>query len=163
VVEPIQGYLKQVGVTMRVVDLEWGALSQLAAQPVEKNQVQAVLFGWRSVNGDIDSAIQEFGSAFWRPRGNDGSLCKNDEFDRPLAFEQGTLDTRKRLETLHRMQGDPDGELPALWLHGEPRIWPPGGRSRAWSGIRWSRSSPCTPRTSRTRPARDVLEPHTTA
>jgi ABC-type transport system substrate-binding protein len=37
VVEAVQGYLKQVGVTMRVTDLEWGALSQLTSQPVEKN------------------------------------------------------------------------------------------------------------------------------
>jgi ABC-type transport system substrate-binding protein len=163
VVEPIQGYLKQVGVTMRVVDLEWGALSQLAAQPVEKNQVQAVLFGWRSVNGDIDSAIQEFGSAFWRPRGNNGSFWKNDEFDRLLAFEQGPLDTRKRLETLHRMQEILVEELPALWLYGEPQIWAARRTLKGVEGNPRSRSSPCTPRTSRTRPARDVLEPHTTA
>ena len=100
VVEAMQGYLKQVGVTMRVTDLEWGALSQLTAQPVDKNQVQAVLFGWRSVNGDIDSAIQDFGSAFWRPKGNNGSFWKNDEYDRLLTFEQGTLDGKKRLEAL---------------------------------------------------------------
>ena len=76
VVEAVQAYLEQVGVTMRVIDLEWGALSQLASQPVETNQVQAVLLGWRSVNGDIDSAIQDFGSAFWRPRGNNTVLLE---------------------------------------------------------------------------------------
>ena len=82
VLEAIQGYLRQVGVTMRVVDLEWGTLSQLAAQPVDKSQIQAAFFGWRSVNGDIDSAIQDFGSQFWRPAGNNISFYKSDEFDR---------------------------------------------------------------------------------
>ncbi len=135
VLEAIQGYLKQVGVTMRVTDLEWGTLSNLAAQPVEKNQLQASLFGWRSVNGDIDSAIQDFGSAFWRPKGNNVSFWKHEEFDRLLAFEQGTLDTRKRLEALGRMQEILMDELPALFLYGEPQIW---AAKRTLKGIDWN-------------------------
>jgi peptide/nickel transport system substrate-binding protein len=135
VVEAVQGYLKQVGVTMRVTDLEWGALSQLTAQPVDKNTVQAVLFGWRSVNGDIDSAIQDFGSAFWRPKGNNGSFWKNDEYDRLLTFEQGTLDARKRVEALHRMQELLMDEMPALWLYGEPQIW---AAKRTLKGVEWN-------------------------
>jgi peptide/nickel transport system substrate-binding protein len=135
VVEAIQGYLKQVGVTMRVTDLEWGALSQLTAQPVEKNQTQAVLFGWRSVNGDIDSAIQDFGSAFWRPKGNNGSFWKSEEYDRLLTFEQGTLDGKKRLEALHRMQEILMDEMPALWLYGEPQIW---AAKRTLKGVEWN-------------------------
>ena len=134
-VEAIQGYLKQVGVTMRVTDLEWGALSQLTAQPVEKNQAQAVLFGWRSVNGDIDSAIQDFGSAFWRPKGNNGSFWKSEEYDRLLTFEQGTLDGKKRLEALHRMQEILMDEMPALWLYGEPQIW---AAKRTLKGVEWN-------------------------
>ena len=114
VLEAVQGYFKQVGVTMKVVDVEFGTLSQMGAQPVEKNQMQATLFGWRSVNGDIDSAIQDFGSAFWRPKGNNLSFWKSEEFDRLLTFEQGTLDARKRLEALQRMQEILMDELPAL-------------------------------------------------
>jgi ABC-type transport system substrate-binding protein len=135
VVEAMQGYLKQAGVTMRVTDLEWGALSQLTAQPVDKNTVQAVLFGWRSVNGDIDSAIQDFGSAFWRPKGNNGSFWKHDEYDRLLAFEQGTLDGKKRVEALHRMQEILMDEMPALWLYGEPQIW---AARRTLKGVEWN-------------------------
>jgi peptide/nickel transport system substrate-binding protein len=135
VIEAIQGYLKQVGVTMKVADLEWGTLSQMAAQPVEKNALQATLFGWRSVNGDIDSAIQDFGSAFWRPKGNNVSFFKNDEYDRLLAFEQGTLDGKKRVEALHRMQEILMDELPALWLYGEPQIW---AAKRTLKGVEWN-------------------------
>jgi len=135
VVEAIQGYLKQVGVTMRVTDLEWGALSQLTAQPVDKNTVQAVLFGWRSVNGDIDSAIQDFGSGFWRPKGNNGSFWKSEEYDRLLTFEQGTLEGKKRLEALGRMQEILMDEMPALWLYGEPQIW---AAKRTLKGVEWN-------------------------
>jgi peptide/nickel transport system substrate-binding protein len=135
VLEAVQGYLKQVGVTMKIADLEWAALSKMSAQPVETNPVQAVLFGWRSVNGDIDSAIQDFGSAFWKPKGNNLSFWKNEEFDRLLAFEQGTLDARKRVETLHRMQEILMDELPALWLYGEPQIW---AARRTLKGVTWN-------------------------
>jgi peptide/nickel transport system substrate-binding protein len=135
VLEAIQGYFKHVGVTMKVVDLEWGTLSQMGAQPVEKNQLQATLFGWRSVNGDIDSAIQDFGSAFWRPKGNNLSFWKSEEFDRLLAFEQGTLDTKKRVEALHRMQEILMDEMPALWLYGEPQIW---AAKRTLKGVEWN-------------------------
>jgi peptide/nickel transport system substrate-binding protein len=123
VLEAIQGYLKQVGVTMKVADVEWGTLSQMGAQPVDKSPLQAVLFGWRSVNGDIDSAIQDFGSRFWRPKGNNVSFYKNEEFDRLLDFEQSTLDGKKRLEALARMQELLMDDAPAIFLYGEPQIW----------------------------------------
>jgi peptide/nickel transport system substrate-binding protein len=123
VLEAIQGYLKQVGVTMKIMDLEWGTLSQQAALPVERNPVQAALFGWRSVNGDIDSAIQDFGSRFWRPAGNNLSFYKNEEFDRLLEQEQGALDAKKRLAMLSRMQEILMEDAPAIFLYGEPQIW----------------------------------------
>jgi len=135
VMDAVQGFLKHAGVTMKVVDLEWGTLSQMGAQPVEKNTLQATLFGWRSVNGDIDSAIQDFGSAFWRPKGNNLSFWKNEEFDRLLTFEQGTLDAKKRLEALQRMQEILMDEMPALWLYGEPQIW---AAKRTLKGVEWN-------------------------
>jgi ABC-type transport system substrate-binding protein len=135
VLEAVQGYLRQVGVAMKVVDLEWDTLSQMSAQPVDKNVLQATLLGWRSVNGDIDSAIQDFGSAFWRPKGNNLSFWRNDEFDRLLTFEQGTLDGPKRVEALHRMQEILMDELPALWLYGEPQIW---AAKRRLKGVEWN-------------------------
>src|SRR4029434_10224029 len=99
----LEGYLRQVWVTMRGVDLEWGTLSQMAAQPVDKSQIQAAFFGWRSVNGDIDSAIQDFGSQFWRPAGNNISFYKSDEFDRLLALEQSTLELKQPLDAPHTL------------------------------------------------------------
>ena len=135
VLEAVQGYFKQVGVIMKVVDVEFGTLSQMGALPVEKNVLQATLFGWRSVNGDIDSSLQDFGSAFWRPKGNNLSFWKNDEFDRLLTVEQGTLDAKKRVETLHRMQEILMDELPALWLYGEPQIW---AAKRTLKGVEWN-------------------------
>ena len=135
VLEAIQGYLRQVGVTMRVVDLEWGTLSQMAALPVDKSQIQAAFFGWRSVNGDIDSAIQDFGSQFWRPRGNNLSFYKSDEFDRLLQVEQSSLDTKKRLEALYRMQEILMDDAPALFLYGEPQIW---AARKSLKGLDWN-------------------------
>ena len=135
VLEAFQGYLRQVGVTMRIVDLEWGTLSQMAAQPVDKNQIQAAFFGWRSVNGDIDSAIQDFGSQFWRPGGNNLFFYKSGDFDRLLTLEQSTLDAKKRLEALHRMQEILMDDAPALFLYGEPQIW---AARKSLKGLDWN-------------------------
>jgi peptide/nickel transport system substrate-binding protein len=123
VLEALQAYWRQVGVTMKIVDLEWGTLSQLSAQPVDKNPIQAAFFGWRSVNGDMDSSIQDFHSRFWRPAGNNISFYKNEEFDRLLDAEQAALDPKKRVEILHRMQEILMDDVPALFLYGEPQIW----------------------------------------
>ena len=135
VLEAIQGYLKQVGVTMKIMDLEWGTLSQQAALPVERNPVQAALFGWRSVNGDIDSAIQDFGSRFWRPAGNNLSFYKSEEFDRLLEQEQGALDAKKRLAMLSRMQEILMEDAPAIFLYGEPQIW---AAKKSLKGLDWN-------------------------
>ena len=123
VAEAIQAYLAKVNVQVRVVDLEWGAFSQATAQPLEKNVVQASYTGWRSVNGDLDSSIQDFGSKFWRPRGANDSFFKHAEYDRLLEFEQGTLDEKARLEALYKMQQILIDEVPALYLYAEPQIW----------------------------------------
>ena len=135
VLEAIQGYLKQVGVTMKIIDLEWGTLSQQAALPVERNPVQAAFFGWRSVNSDIDSAIQDFGSQFWRPAGNNLSFYKNEEFDRLLEQEQGALDPKKRLAALSRMQEILMEDAPAIFLYGEPQIW---AARKTLKGLDWN-------------------------
>jgi peptide/nickel transport system substrate-binding protein len=107
----------------------------MAAQPVDKNQIQAAFFGWRSVNGDIDSAIQDFGSQFWRPAGNNLSFYKSEEFDRLLTLEQSTLDAKKRLEALHRMQEILMDDAPALFLYGEPQIW---AARKSLKGLDWN-------------------------
>jgi peptide/nickel transport system substrate-binding protein len=135
VLEAMQAYLRQVGVNMRIVDLEWGTLSQILAQPVDKNPVQAAFVGWRSVNGDMDSSIQDFASRFWRPAGNNLSFYRNEEFDRLLDEEQGMLDSKRRLGLLHRMQEILMEDVPALFLYGEPSIW---ASRKALKGLDWN-------------------------
>ena len=97
--------------------------------------MQAAFFGWRSVNGDIDSAIQDFGSRFWRPAGNNLSFYKNEEFDRLLEQEQGALDPKKRLAALSRMQEILMEDAPAIFLYGEPQIW---AARKSLKGLDWN-------------------------
>ncbi len=123
VVEAMQGLFSRIGVTMRVVSAEWGAFSQMLAQPVDKNPLQASYVGWRSIEGDVGSAIVDFHSKFWRPNGNNVAFYKNEEFDRLIDLEQSTLDVELRVETLHRLQQILMDDLPALFLLHEPQIW----------------------------------------
>ncbi len=135
VLEAVRGDLERVGVTMRVVDVEPGTLARTTAQPVETSPLQATLLGWRSLDGDLDSSLQDFGSAAWPPRGANRAFWRSDEFDRLLGVEQGTLDAGRRDEALRRMQEILMDELPALWLYGEPQIW---AARRTLKGVAWS-------------------------
>ena len=80
-----QGSLARVGVTMRVTDLEWDALAQLTADPVESNQVQAVLLDevdrppvfealWLYGEPQIWGARRTLKGVEWSPRGTIQSL-----------------------------------------------------------------------------------------
>ena len=123
VVEAIKAQLAQVGIRMEVSTMEWGAFSDFIALPVEQNQTVAYWYGWRSVNGDVDSAISDMHSRFFRPKGNNGSFYRNDEYDRLVDQEQSEPDTNKRAELLKRMQQILMDELPFLPLYNEPQIW----------------------------------------
>ena len=57
------------------------------------------------------------------------------DLDRLLAFEQSTLDAKKRLEALHRMQEILMEDAPALFLYGEPQIW---AARKSLKGLDWN-------------------------
>jgi peptide/nickel transport system substrate-binding protein len=123
VVEAMKAQLAQVGVRMEVTSMEWGAFSDFIALPIDQNQTVAIWYGWRSVNGDVDSAISDMHSRFFRPKGNNSSFFKNDEYDRLVDQEQSEPDANKRAELLKRMQQILMDDLPFLPLYNEPQIW----------------------------------------
>ena len=119
----MKAQLAQVGVRMEVTSMEWGAFSDFIALPIDQNQTVAIWYGWRSVNGDVDSAISDMHSRFFRPKGNNSSFYKNDEYDRLVDQEQSEPDANKRAELLKRMQQILMDDLPFLPLYNEPQIW----------------------------------------
>lgn len=123
VAEAIRAQLKQVGIDMQIVQMEWGALSKLLEQPVEKNEFQAAFLGWRSINGDVDSAISDMHSKYWRPNGNNNSFYKNPVYDDLLEREQAEGDPAKRVQLLKEMQKVLMEDLPFIPLYNEPQIW----------------------------------------
>jgi ABC-type transport system substrate-binding protein len=119
----MKAQLAQVGIRMEVTTMEWGAFSDFIALPVEQNQAVAYWYGWRSVNGDVDSAISDMHSRFFRPKGNNGSFYKNDAYDRLVDQEQSEPDPVKRADQLRQMQQMLMDDLPFLPLYNEPQIW----------------------------------------
>jgi oligopeptide transport system substrate-binding protein len=71
----------------------------------------------------VDSAISDMHSRFWRPKGNNGSFYKNDEYDQLQDQEQSEPDSARRAELLKRMQQILMDDLPFLPLYNEPQIW----------------------------------------
>ncbi len=123
VVEAMKAQLGQVGIQAEVITMEWGAYSEFIAKPVQENQAEAMFIGWRSINGDVDSAIQDMGSKFFPPNGNNNSFYKSETFDKLLQQEQSEGDNQKRAELLKQMQQVTMDDLPLIPLYNEPQIW----------------------------------------
>jgi peptide/nickel transport system substrate-binding protein len=133
--EAIQGYLKQVGVTMRVTDLEWGALSQLTAQPVEKSQVQAVLFGWRSGQRRHRQRHPGLRLGVLAAQGQQRLVLEERRVRSPADVRAGHARRQEALEALHRMQEILMDEMPALLAL--RRAADLGGQAHA-KGVEWN-------------------------
>ncbi len=123
VVEAIKAQLGQVGIQAEVITMEWGTYSEFIAKPVQENQAEAMFIGWRSINGDVDSAIQDMGSKFFPPNGNNNAFYKSEAFDNLFKQEQSEGDNQKRGELLKEMQKVTMDDLPLLPLYNEPQIW----------------------------------------
>ena len=87
VLEALQAYWRQVGVTMKIVDLEWGTLPALRAVRGQEPDPGGLRAGARPRG--TSTARSALPLAPWRPAGNNLSFYKNEEFDRLLDAEQG--------------------------------------------------------------------------
>lgn len=121
--EAMKAQLKQVGIDMQIITMDWGALSKYLELTVDKTDFESAFLGWRSTNGDVDSAIMDLHSRYWRPNGNNNSFYKNEEYDRLVDQEESEADPKKREVILKQMQKILMDELPVIPLYSEPQIW----------------------------------------
>lgn len=123
VVEAVQAQLGQIGVKVEIVNMEWGAFSDIIRKPLAESETEAMFTWWRSINGDADSAIGDLASKFMVPQGNNVAMFKNAEFDRLYDAQQAEPDQAKRLEMLKQMQLVVMDEMPIAPLYQQPNLW----------------------------------------
>jgi peptide/nickel transport system substrate-binding protein len=120
--EAIKAQLAQVGVTMEIQNMEWGAFSTATKLPLTDTVSYASFQWWRSINGDADSAIADYASKFFPP-GNNTPFLKSDAYDKLYDAEQVEQDKTKREQMLKDMQKILMDEAPGLILYMQPNLW----------------------------------------
>lgn len=92
--EAVQAYLKDIGVTVELQALEWGAFLDAMRSP---DQQQMHMRGWSGDNGDPDNFLWELFSSDNIPIGN-SSHSTNPELDEILRQARVTTDFDTRVE-----------------------------------------------------------------
>ncbi len=122
VAEAIKAQLAQVGVTMDIQNMEWGAFSAATKLVLAETKMDASFHWWRSINGDADSAIADYASKFWAP-GNNTPFFKSEAYDKLYEAEQVEQDKTKREQMLKDMQKILMDEMPGMILYLQPNLW----------------------------------------
>ena len=123
VVEAVQAQLAQVGVTMRINQMEWGQYSAMMKLPLDRTPNQMSFTWWRTVNGDCDSAVGIYARSDLPPVGNNVPFYVSDAFEKAYADQQSETDPEKRRAIIRRLQQILMNDLPALPMYQQPILW----------------------------------------
>ncbi|MBN1527193.1 MAG: peptide-binding protein [Candidatus Omnitrophica bacterium] len=110
--EMMQGYLKAVGIRMKIRVLEWSAMIN---EFIDKRRFEAVLMGW-FLSRDPD-CYDIWHSSKTREGEFNFAGYKNPEVDRLLEEGRRTFDQAKRAETYHKIHKLIYEEQPYLFLY----------------------------------------------
>lgn len=99
IVEAIQAQLREVGVEMEIVVMEWATLLEFTRRPVEESEVEIYYIGWTTVTGDADYGLFPlFHTSQWVPVGPNRSFYSNPRVDHLLEEARTTFDLALRKE-----------------------------------------------------------------
>jgi peptide/nickel transport system substrate-binding protein len=123
VVEAVQAQLAKIGVTMRIIQMEWGQYSAMLRLPLDRNPTQMSFTWWRTVNADADSAIGIYTRADLPPRGNNVPFYISEDFERLYAGQQTEPDQEKRRAIIRQLQQVIMQDLPVIPMYQQPIFW----------------------------------------
>ena len=113
VAEAVQGYLKAIGVDVKVVGVDSAAFSQARSQ----GRAPMALSGWGSPAGDPHQALNpHFNSTQIPPNGNNETRYRNTRIDQLLKEGAETADTAKRAAVYDEVQKLLWADVPWVWL-----------------------------------------------
>ena len=116
-VEAVQSYLKEVGVRVKIVEMEWAAFSAVQKKNVTENPLQLSLGGLTvGLFMDPDKGLEQLRSDMWPPAGITAHFWKNAEFDALHEKVRTEADNTKRLEAAKQAQKLMYEEAPFIFL-----------------------------------------------
>lgn len=109
----VQAQLKEIGINMDVVPMEWGAYLDGSA----RGEHEMYILGWVTNTGDADYGLYaQFHSSSLGSAGN-RSFYKNEEVDRLLDSGRASVDNAARIETYSKVQEILQDEAPVAPLY----------------------------------------------
>lgn len=121
VVEAVQAYLADVGVTVNVIPLEWAAYGGVIRKPVEESEVQMFFIGWGLPTLDPDLGIQTYRKEAWAP-GLNTMFYDNPQLSDLILAQRAATDPEERCEIVEQAQGVIMEDAPQIYLYYEPQV-----------------------------------------
>lgn len=116
--EAVQGYLQAVGVRVKLVTLDFGALIDAITQPRDKNKVQSYLLGWQAATGEPSLVSQiVFKSDATPPDGWNTMFYANPKVDAAIDAAAVETDDAKRADSYGTAQELVVADAPWLFLY----------------------------------------------
>ncbi len=82
IAEAVQAQLRDVGIEVELVTMEWATYLAFTRKPVEESELEMYLLGWGTVTGDADYGIYAlFHTTQWVPDGSARSFYSNAQAD----------------------------------------------------------------------------------
>lgn len=123
IVAAMQAQLREVGITARLVTLEWASYLAFTGRPVDQSEVQAYMLGWGTVTGDADYGLFSlFHSSQWTPAGFNRGFYKNPQVDSLLDQARTITDPTRRAATYKQAMDLIMKDAPWLFLHSESQL-----------------------------------------
>ena len=120
VVEAVASYLKDVGVRVKIEQMEWAAYETARRQPLEQNKMQLYFIAWGCVTLDADHGLKIYRPDQWPPKGDTTMFYSNDRVMELYNIGRNTADDSKRLAAYQELSQLVWEDAPALWLYIEP-------------------------------------------
>ena len=122
IAEAVQSYLREVGIEVELVTMEWPAYLAFTRKPLEETGLEMYLLGWGCVTMDADYGLYPlFHSSQWAPKVN-RTFYRNTTVDLLLEEARLTMDAERRDELYYEAIYHIWYDAPWLFLHSEVQV-----------------------------------------
>lgn len=123
IAEAVQAYLREVGIEVELITMEWAAYLAFLRKPVEEATFDMFMLGWGCVTLDADYGLFPlFHTSEWAPRGSNRSFYSHPTVDALLEAARVQSDPEARKKIYAELIAFLWQDAPWLFLHYEEQL-----------------------------------------
>lgn len=125
VAEAVQGYLRDVGIDVRLESVEWGAFVDRILTPLDAGNVtEMYLLGWEASTGEPSIvSLWALGGTMMPPNGWNAMFYENPTFDDLIERGGQTSDAVERAAIFKEAQEIVVADAPWIFLYASKSVW----------------------------------------